>query len=121
MILGRCVGSKSITLLGVALVTSTRRPDGHNSPTSFLNPACPPTQHSGGEGHPPRSPPPPPDRCMSQAELQQPEKNRNYLGPWEVSLCPEGDGSAVLRFVSMYIDLRGAIKSLTASYTDLSP
>lgn len=56
--------------------------------------------------------------CHTQI-FQQAENNRNYLGPWEASSCPEGDGSAVLRAVSMHIDLQGAIKALTASYTYL--
>lgn len=113
------------TLLGVALVTR-KQP---TSPvctvlTSFLSPA--PLQHCSRTA-----------RVHSQERVanslasgliscnkpkfQEFKNNRSYPGPWEASLCPGGDGSAVLRLVSMYIDLQGAIKILTGSYTNLLP
>jgi len=47
------------------------------------------------------------------------EHSANYLKPWETSVCPEGEISAVLRAVSKSKDLQGAIRLLTASYSHL--
>lgn len=110
------------TLLGVALVTRKQPTNPVCTVlTSFLSPA--PLQHCS--------------RVHSQEKVanslasgliscnkpkfQEFENNRSYPGPWEASLCPRGDGWAVLRVVSMYIDLQGAIKILTGSYTNLLP